>query len=391
MRNVLNALLLLVVVLVIAWTGLWWYAQGRMQEGLTAWVAEVSQNASLKASYASVTRGTNPLAATVTLTNLQFTLQPGANTPPVTVTLPSVTERINAGNPLLAHIDLPAQINFSTARGDASVTFGTIDFAEHLDPRALFDKTVQPFSGSDITATDINLLASGGSLQVLHIDSLDDHGVVNANAGAGQAALTGGFTFKCIALSPLLTRIASVPFGGKITELGFTTTISGPVPANWRDLANQINALPVDDKTGQAKLTFTALHGWAAAGGNAKFGITLQVGPSTLSADTAVAFDANVQPSGTANVTADHLDAFSATITSAYPQVQDNVNQIEAQLSPYLSTTNDGGQVLTVHLVYGSGAVSINGQKVSDMPPMDWNLLENPPAPASGDGSGAQQ
>jgi len=115
------------------------------------------------------------------------------------------------------------------------------------------------------------------------------------------------------------------------------------------------------------------------------------VGPSTLSADAAVQFDANVQPSGTADLTADHLDAFSAAVTAAYPQVQDNVNQIEAQLSPYLSTTDDGGQVLTIHLIYGSGAVSINGQKVSDMPPIDWDMLENPPAQAAGDGSGAQQ
>jgi len=391
MRSFLSYVLVLVVILAVAWTGLWWYAEGRMQAGLTGWMAQISQNQSVKASYGSVSRGMLPNAATVTLSNVQFTLTPGGSAPPMTVTLASITERIDAGDPLLVHIDLPNQINLSAPRGDASITFGSIEAAEHLNPQALFHSEVPPFSGTDISASDISLLASGGSLQVLHMDSLRDDGTVNPNAGAGQVAITGSVAFNGIALSPLLTRIASVPFGGKVAQLAFTTTVSGPVPANWQTLVQQLNALPGDDQADQRKITFTALHNWAAAGGNAKLGLTLLVGPSTLSADAAVQFDANVQPSGTADLTADHLDAFSAAVTAAYPQVQDNVNQIEAQLSPYLSTTDDGGQVLTIHLIYGSGAVSINGQKVGDMPPIDWDMLENPPAQASGDGSGAQQ
>jgi len=391
MRTILNFVLALVVLLVAAWVGLWWYAQGRMQAGLTSWVAQISTNPDIKASYAGVSRGVSPLAATVTLTNLTFTLQPAASQSPITITLPSVTERINAGNPLLVHIDLPSQINFSAARGDAAVTFGSIDVAEHLDPAALFHSNVQPFSGNDITASDISLLASSGSLQVLHINSLALHGLINRDANSSEAALDATETFNGISLSPLLTRLASVPFNGQVAQFAFSTSLSGPLPANWQGILAQINALPAGDLADRRKITFTALHDWAAAGGNGKLSITMQVGPSTLNADAAVQFDANVQPSGTADLTADHLDAFSAAVTASYPQVQDNVNQIEAELSPYLSTTNDAGQVLTIHLIYGNGGVSINGQKVSDMPPVDWDLLENPPATAPGDGSGAQQ
>jgi hypothetical protein len=103
-----------------------------------------------------------------------------------------------------------------------------------------------------------------------------------------------------------------------------------------------------------------------------------------------VKFDANVQPSGTADLTADHLDEFTGAITNAYPQVQDTISQAEAQLSPYLSTTGTGGQTLGMNVTYGPPGVTINGQKVADMPPVNWDALENPPpAPAPDDGSGA--
>ena len=124
-------------------------------------------------------------------------------------------------------------------------------------------------------------------------------------------------------------------------------------------------------------------------GGKADGRLNLAVGPSTLNAGGDVSFDANAQPQGKADLTADHLDAFSAAITNAYPDAQNAVNEAQARLSPYLSSTDTGGQTLTMHVVYGIGAVNINGQKVSDMPPLNWDILENPPAQAPGDGSGA--
>jgi hypothetical protein len=80
-------------------------------------------------------------------------------------------------------------------------------------------------------------------------------------------------------------------------------------------------------------------------------------------------------------VTADHLDELFATITNAYPQLSAEVSQIQAQLSPYLSTTTQGGQTLAVHTVYGDGTVTVNGQKAGDLPKLDWTSLENPAPP----------
>jgi hypothetical protein len=393
MRTFIRLLLLLVIVLGAAWVALWWYAEGRMQAGIVNWANQTSATPNMKVSYDSIAHGTSPLAATVTLTNLRITVQTSADEQPVVVTLPSFAMEIDATNPLVVQEILPPQINFSGARGDGAITFGNVSISQHIDPQALFNPKIVPFRGADAAAGNINLLASGGSLMILHIDSYALHGVINRSAGAGQTAFSGNETFNGIALSPLLTKLGSVPFNGQIAQFGISMNIGGPVPAGWQNFFQQLNMLPVGDMADRRKITLTAMHDWAAQGGSASLGITLDVGPSALNADASVNFDANVQPSGTADVTADHLDAFSSTVTGAYPQLQGTVSQIEAELSPYLSTSDADGQVLTIHLTYGSGAVNINGQKVTDMPPVDWNTLENPPAPpaqAPGDGSGAQ-
>jgi hypothetical protein len=384
MRLLGKLLAILVVVFIVAWLGLWWYAQGRMESGVTGWIAQASNNPNVKFTYDSLARGTSPLAATVTVTNLRATIQVPNDDTPAVITLPSFTLRIAAANPTIVHVDYPGQINITASKGDASITFGSIGVQEHIDPAAFFNPAVPPFRSADAQASNINLLASSGSLQVLHIDSVTVHAAINHTAGPSQTAIALTENFQGLALSSLLTKIASVPFDGKINQFGITFNASGPLPPNWQTLATQINALPIDDQQDRAKIVLTALHGWAAAGGSGNFSLSLGLGPSTLNADAAVKFDANVQPSGTANLTANHLDAFSAAIVNAYPSTEDSVNQAQAQLSPYLSTTNDGGQVLNLHVTYGNGAVNLNGQQVSPMPPLDWNALENltPPPPA---------
>ena len=166
------------------------------------------------------------------------------------------------------------------------------------------------------------------------------HSTFNRQAGAGQSALSTSDTLENIAISPLLTRIASIPFDGRIVHLGWNLNVDGPVPADWAALAARY-------KRGSRRLTRTAAHGswprplhdWAAHGGSGAGNIGLAIGPSTLHADGDVTFDAKVQPQGHASLTADHLDAFTGAITASYPQLQDTVNAMEARLSPYLSST----------------------------------------------------
>jgi Uncharacterized protein conserved in bacteria (DUF2125) len=395
MRTIVRLVLAVVVVLVAAWLGLWWYAEGRMQAGMINWADQMAANGNgdVKVSYDSLARGSSPLAATVTVTNLQLTVQAQPTDTPFSILLPSFTMRIDAASPLVQHFDLPPQVNISGARGQGAITFGSVDVAEYIDPMSLFKKNVSPFRGADATASNINLLASSGSLLVLHADHYALHGTVDEAAGAGQPAFASTTSLDGLAISPLLTRIASIPFGGKIGHLALTANVFGPLPANWQDVLHRLDAEPM--QPADRKLLVQAAHDWAAHGGRASGSVSLAVGPSTLNADGALKFDAATQPAGTANVTADHLDAFSGAITSAYPQLQDEVNTIQARLSPYLSSTDTGGQTLALHVAYGGGTVNVNGKQASTLPPLDWATLENPPAPlpvppqAPGDGSGA--
>ncbi len=394
MRSFLRLSLVLIIILLAAWIGLWWYAQGRMQAGIANWANQASKNPQMQVTYDGITRSGSPLAAKVTVANLRVTFQPRAPLAPLTAILPSFTMRVDAGDPLTVHYDLPSQINFSTSRGNITLSFGNVAVAQHLNPDALFNAKLPPFKGEDAAASNINVLYSG-SLLILHIDSFNGHGTINRSANAGQTALAGTDNFYGIALSPLLTRLGSVPFGGKVAQLALNLNVTGPVPGNLQALQDQFNALPPSDLPARHKIVFSALHDWAAQGGSAAGGITLAVGPSTLNANGAVKFDANVQPEGTANVTMDHLDAFSAALSQAYPKLQGAVALLQAQASPYISASATSGQTLNMRVAYGNGAVNINGQKVRPMPPLDWNALENPapplppPAQAPGDGSGA--
>lgn len=392
MRGIVKFLLTLIVILVFAWLGLWWYAQGRLQNGFNNWAAARAAQG-WKISYGAIHRGSSPLRAVVSFDNLTVSPPPGRNGDVATMSLPSFALRIEAANPLLLHNDVPNKISISVSglNTDAAFNFGSIASTVALDPNALFSQGESPVRGGDLAASNIDILASQGSLLVLHIDNLAAHYAVNRQATAGQWAYNGSASMDGIALSPLLTRIASIPFNGKITHLDYALQLSGPVPDGLQTLPAQVQAAK-GDKIAEQKLIIPVLHKWAAQGGNGNLSLHLTIGPSTASADAAVKFDANLQPGGTANLTADHLDAFTAAVTNAYPQAQGRIDQAMAQLTPYITTTDQGGQTLGLHVTYGPGAVNINGNKVAGQPKVDWNALENPPPPpptAPGDGSGA--
>ena len=381
MRFVVRFLLALMFVLALVWLGLWWYAEGRMQSGVAAWADQVAAKGG-EVSYDSLKRGTSPLSAAVVLTDLRVTLPPrdGQN---AVLTLPSLALRIGLLQPLLLHIDLPNRVNVQVNALDAVIAFGSIAQTEQLDPHELFNNQPYPFRAGDLTATQIDVLASQGSLLVLHIDNLVAHGAFNRNAGPRDVALDDWFSADGIGLSPLMTHLLSIPFGGRLAHLAETTQLSGPVPAGLPALAQQLNALPPADMTDLEKQVAPVAHAWATAGGNGRFTLAATLGPSTATAAGNVKFDANVQPQGTADLSADHLDQLTAELTNAYPALQDTVAQLEARLSPYLTSSGQGGQTLAAHLAYDASGVRINGQAVAPMPVVNWDALENPPPPAS--------
>jgi hypothetical protein len=390
MKNFARLLVLLLILVAASYLGLWWWAEGQMADALTQTVKNITANGLYTETDDGITRGTSPLTASATINNLRLTIQDPKIPQGITLTIPSVALFINASQPTLLNLTWPSQIGISTPKGDVAITFGSAVETATLDMHAVLNREPYPINSANFSATDVNVLASSGSLRVLHVDSISGSLSLNRDATAQQTAYQFSETFNNLALAPLITRIGSIPFNGTITQFGVAGAISGPVPADLMAIRSQIMALPADDQAGRSQLLLQAVHEWAAAGGHATGSTTLTIGPSTLNASGSVAFDQTAQPSGKADVTANHLDEFTGAITNAYPQTQDSISQAEAQFSPYLTSTDSGGQTLTLHITYGPNGVSLNGQPPTPMPPLNWDqLLAPPPAPAQGDGSGA--
>ena len=391
MRGIVKFLLTLILGVALIWLGFWWYAESRLQSAFTDWTRDRTAQG-WKISYDSIQRGTSLLDAAVTINNLNLVLPPGPAGASAAIALPAVTLRIHALNPLVFHTDLPNKIAVTLGNNLALVlNTGRIALTENLDPDKLFNRAADPFRGGDFSAGDIDILASAGSLLVLHIDSLTSHADLNLSAGPANTAVFSRITFDNVVLSPLITRLAAIPFGGKLSQLVLFARISGPLPPNLPAVLNQLSADSAD-LTAQQKQIIPLIHQWAAQGGTGNAGLNLDLGPSTAVAAGSLKFDANLQPNGTADLTANHLDQFTAALTNAYPMLQDDITRAEARLSPYLGNTDQGGQILNLHLTYGKPGILIDGQKVADMKPLDWNALENPlppPIQAQGDGSGA--
>jgi hypothetical protein len=390
MRGVVRLLAGVVLVLAVAWGGLWWYLEMRLHDMLAASAAaQITSDGSSVVSYDGISEGTNPFKASATLHNLRWSLvTPGEGTPAV-VGLAQVTAWIDAFHPLVMHIGLPNRIDISTPKVTGGITFGAIAINAGLNPRALFDRKIYALTSQNLAIENLNVVAGGGNFPLLHVDNITGQDSFNASAGPSQTALTADESVDGITLTPLLVALGHVPFGGKIAHIGFSAALSGPADGNG--LLEQLRAPQLSDQD-RRKLMIQAAHGWALGGGNGKASLVLTLGPSTLNANGTVAFDTNAQPDGTADITADHLDAFTLAVTNAYPTLQQTVVNIEAQLSPYLTTTDAAGQALSVHIAYGRPGVVVNGTRKSDMPAIDWSVLENPPAPvtqAPGDGSGA--
>jgi len=338
-----------------------------------------------------MSRGGSPLSATVVVHNMRLIVSPTQLAAPVTVTIPVITFAINAANPTVLNINAGSQLSIAGARGDVALTYDDAALVEHLNSQALFTKTANPVTSSELKSSNINVLASSGSLQILHIDSIDAQGAYNPTATGGQSAIALSEFFQGLTLSPLVTRLAGLPFDGRIAELAFTLNANGPVPPSWLTLQSQLKTTPAGDTAARQKLLVTALHDWAAGGGIANATARLVLGPSTVTTNANVKFDANVQPIAAGDAVANHLDTFTQAIANAYPQLQPQIAQFEAVMSPYLTTNSDDGQVLTLHLTAANGNFGIDGKTIAPMPPLDWNSLENPApggAPGSGGGPG---
>lgn len=391
MRRILKGLIGLVIVLALLWLGLWFYAEMRLKQLVTAQIDQINTAGTVQISYDRLTSSRSPLVASVTLVNPRWSETPAPGAGPLSLHAASFGAHIDLLRPLTLHIDVPHSLDISTPRASGALTFAVAQMTERLNPGVWLGHTDNPVRAGDARFAGINLLASNGSLQVASIDSLVLHQALDATASKGQTALAATLQMRGFALSPILARLINLPFDGKLAGLDLSVQLSGPL--DWQSLARQEAALP--DETARHKFIMQALHQWAMAGGIATGKAHLALGPSQLDAAGHTVFDANGQPSGTSSLKADHLDALSAALTKSYPFLQGWVAQAQARFSPYISSNAQDGQVLAVQTRFGKDGVFINGTRTGDMPPLDWDKLLNPPPPAPppatapGDGSGA--
>ena len=391
MRGFIKGLAGLAVLILLVWLGVWLYAEMRLKQLVAAEINRANASGTAQISYDKLTTSDSPLVASVALVNASWVSQPGGSAPAITVRAAKIGMHVDLLSPMLLHVDIPPSIAIVTPEATGVLTFAVADIKENLSPSLWTGNTDNPITGGDARFAGINLLASNGSLQVARIDSLVLHEALNAKAGPSETAMSLKETMNHFQLSPIIARLINLPFNGQIAYLSLSTQLSGPF--DWQSIANQTTSLP--SSGAREHFMLQSLHQWALAGGSAQGKLTLILGPSTFRAGGSVIFDSTAQPSGSAELNANHLDQFTAAIISAYPGLQGWVSQFEARFSPYLTTTQAGGQVLAVNTVYGKDGVTTNGQKTGDMPPLDWNMLLNPPpAPptppsAPGDGSGA--
>ena len=390
MRGFIKWLAGLVILVVLVWLGVWLYAEMRLKQLVAAEIGRVNASGTAQISYDKLTTSHSPLVASVALANPSWTSQPGSSAPPITVSAASIGAHVDLANPLILHVDMPLSIAVTTAKASGAITFATAYVTEQLSSSVWLGNMDNPITGGDARFEGINLLASNGSLRVAQIGTLALRQTADAKAGPGQTALALDETMSDFRLAPIIARLINLPFGGQIAHLAVSASLSGPL--DWPSIAKQAATIPPGDA--RHKFVMETLHKWALAGGSGQGKLDVTLGPSRFTADGSVTFDKAAQPSGTTDLTANHLDQFTAGLTASYPGLQDWASQLQARLSPYLSTTQDGGQVLAMHTVYGKNGILVNGQKTGDLPPLDWDKLINPPSlppspVAPGDGSGA--
>lgn len=388
MQRFMKRLVGVVLLVVLAWFGVWFYAEMRLKQLVEARITQMNASNTSGIGFDRLTTSNLPWVASVALVNPKMTIQPDESSPPLNISAAKIGAHINLFHPLTLHIDFPLSITLGQPGEAGVLTFANADITETLTPSVWLGNTLNPVLSSAADFTGISLLASAGSLELAKIDRLTLTQATASSANKNQMAVILSEEMQGFRLSPIFTRLLGVPFDGEIKNLSSSLSLSGPL--NAEQIAQQEISVSSSDQ--RRKLLMQALYQWAKSGGHAQGFLHLQVGPSEMQTNFTLAFNQNVQPEGDVGLTANQLDQFIATLSAAYPSLKDPISQVGATLSPYLSNTAQDGQNLNLHATYNQNGVFVNGQKTGEEPYLNWNILLNPtPLPASGDGSGASQ
>lgn len=390
MSKAIKWIVALVILLIVLWVAFWVYAQIQLRDVVQSKISTINSTGQEHVSYDRITTSSSPFVISVTLINPSLTKAAQNGAPPIQISTASIGASLSLFHPLTIREYLTPRIDVKIGENTGVVTFGDISSVNILRPSVWWGNTSNPIIQSDAQISNMQILGSNGSLSLVTIGNIQSHEIIGpSTTTAAQMAGFVKLSMDDLQVAPAFTQMLRLPFGGEVKHLDMSFTLFGPLDAAAIDKA--LNQAPSDQ---HLKIAVQTIKSWAAAGGHILATLNLDVGPSTLTANMATAFDKQSQPNGTVNVTANHLDQFTAALEAAYPNLQDKLTQMQSNLAPYLSTTTQGGQVLNMHTVFGQTGVVINGKQTSTTPvTINWDTLENMRQPmpvlAPGDESGA--
>lgn len=372
MRGFARFLVLLVVVVAIAYLGLWWYAEGRLEVGFRQGETALRQ-AGWTVRHGAVARGSSPAAATLAVADLEMTPPADGTAPRPTITLPNFGLAVRPASPFTLAVGLPLSWHVALSNGPAfTVAFAAISDLYRFDPNALLRHEPNPIRSTSFSATGMRIDSADTNFTLVSIATFTAEGTENPEAGTGATALSLRERMKGLALSPLFVTLGHLPFAGKLAALSLDLDLSGPPIAT----PNQPMAFPAtgfDTVTEAAWHTAgPALHQWAKAGGHGRFALAVDLGPLKARAAGGFAFDAKAQPTMRSKLDADGVGAFLGDIATAYPSTLGIVSTITAATAPYMTKTAGGSQHLAVDFALANGILTANGKKAAHVPPIDW-------------------
>lgn len=371
MRRVFAGLAGAVVFIILAWIGVWFYAEMRLQQLVEAKINQINSTGHEQVTYDRLETSKSPLVAGLTLINPQMKVTVDPSEPPVVISTARLGAHINLFHPLTLHIVPALRVTLTNQGGSFVIAAAKARITERLNPSVWQGNTLAPVSSGSAVFTQINTLASNGSLELAQIDSLSVHETLNVRAGKDHPAITMTENMQNFRLSPLLTKLFGLPFNGQINDMNLSLMMSGPL--NWQEIAKQETA-SLDDNQ-RTKLLLGYLHQWAEAGGHANGSLNIWVGPTRLRTGFTLGFDKQTQPEGDTKIIANNLGEFSNALVTAYPGLQGWVSVFQAELAPYISTTPQNGQMLNLHIKYGQDGVFVGDKKTGAMPHLDWQAL----------------
>lgn len=360
-----------IIVIILAWLGIWFYAEMRLQQVVEAKLNQINASGVQRVVYDQLITSRSPLVAGLTLVNPELKITFDPSEPPIVASTARISANINLLHPLTLHINLSPRIMINNASTNGVLTFAKTYITETLNPAVWQGNTKNPITSGLASFTGITLLASDGSLEVAQIDKLTLHETLNAKANKDHTALALTQNIQNFRLSPLLVKLFDLPFSGQINSLSASLVLSGPL--DWQQIAKQ----EADIQNGDQRVQFLQQHlyQWALAGGHARGSLDMWVGPSWLRSNFTLGFDKQIQPEGKAEIFVNYLDQFTNALITAYPGLQTWNSQVQAALSPYISSTPQDGKVLRLHIHYGQQSVFVNDQKTGTIPVINWQTL----------------